>query len=382
MPAKPVTIVQIARSLAVSPATISNAYHHPERLSAALRQKIFQTAQQLGFSGPNPSASSLRTGRIHVIGVLYYDRLSFAFSDPGYILFLEGVAQTLERAGVALTLLPGVRNTEQASLRISQSPADGYIIYSMSPRDPLVTQVQQTGAPLVFVDQSSDPTQGFVGIQDQTGARQAARHLTELGHRKIGIVSLEMGIGGSGGLVSSSRVRGCLMPMVAARLRGYREGFRQLVRTQDVPIYECKENVEAEGYRAFQQIIVAQPTTTAVLAMSDRLAIGVLEEAKKHRRQLPADLSVVGFDDIPAAAITNPPLTTIHQPHVEKGRIAAQILLDQIEGSAAKRSRILPAKLVLRRSTAPAHRLEKRARRRSLSQSSTMPSRSSNRSTG
>jgi DNA-binding LacI/PurR family transcriptional regulator len=86
----------------------------------------------------------LRTGRLHVIGVLYYDRLSFAFTDPGCVLFLEGVALTLEVAGVALTLLPGVRSTEQASMRIRQSPADGYIIYSMSPRDPLVEQVRQT----------------------------------------------------------------------------------------------------------------------------------------------------------------------------------------------------------------------------------------------
>jgi DNA-binding LacI/PurR family transcriptional regulator len=349
---KPVTIVQIARALGVSPATISNAYHHPERLSAALREKIFNTADRLGFSGPNPSASSLRTGRINVIGVVYYDRLSFAFTDPGNILFLEGVAQTLEPYGFALTLLSGVHSAEQASARIQQSPVDGYIVYSMSPRDPLVEQVNRTRAPLVFIDQSADPTRRFVGVEDQLGARLAARHLTGLGHRKIGIASLEMGIGGAGAMASAARVRGCIMPMVTARLRGYRSGLHQSIRVASVPIYECKEAVIDEGRRAFQEIMAAQPKTTAILAMSDLLAIGVIEEARKQGLRIPEDLSVVGFDDIHLAANIDPPLTTIRQPHVEKGRTAARMLLDQIETGAVKKAKIFPVELVLRESTA------------------------------
>jgi DNA-binding LacI/PurR family transcriptional regulator len=351
MPVKPVTIVQIARSLGISPATVSNAYHHPERLSAAMRQKIFDTAQQTGFSGPNPSASSLRTGRIHVIGILYYDRLSFAFTDPGYILFLQGVAQILELAGVALTLLPGVRSTEQASVRIRQSPADGYIIYSMSPRDPLVEQVQRTGAPLVYIDQGY-LSRAFVGVRDQLGARLAAQHLAALGHRKIGIASLEMGLGGSGTIASPARIRGCVMPMVTARLKGYRDGLHQAIGSANVPVYECKENLIEEGRRAFQQIVAAQPRISAILAMSDLLAIGVVEEADRLGLRVPNDLSVVGFDDIPLAAVIDPPLTTVHQPHIEKGRSAAQMLLDQIETGIARKSKIYPVKLVVRNSTA------------------------------
>jgi DNA-binding LacI/PurR family transcriptional regulator len=234
---------------------------------------------------------------------------------------------------------------------IRQSPADGYIIYSMSPRDPLVEQVQRTGAPLVYIDQGY-LSRAFVGVRDQLGARLAAQHLAALGHRKIGIASLEMGLGGSGTIASPARIRGCVMPMVTARLKGYRDGLHQAIGSANVPVYECKENLIEEGRRAFQQIVAAQPRISAILAMSDLLAIGVVEEADRLGLRVPNDLSVVGFDDIPLAAVIDPPLTTVHQPHIEKGRTAAQMLLDQIETGIARKSKIYPVKLVVRNSTA------------------------------
>jgi DNA-binding LacI/PurR family transcriptional regulator len=161
-----------------------------------------------------------------------------------------------------------------------------------------------------------------------------------------------MDIGGAGTMAGAARVRDCVMPMVTARLRGYRSGVHQSTRAASIPIYECKEAVMDEGRRAFQEIMAAQPRTTAILAMSDLLAIGVIEEARNQGLHVPDDLSVVGFDDIHLAANIDPPLTTIRQPHVDKGRTAARMLLDQIETGVVKKPKIFPVELVVRKSTA------------------------------
>lgn len=285
-----------------------------------------------------------------MVGVLYHSRLSNAFIDPVYTLYLQGIAQILELTNVSLTLLPGATG-EEASRRIGRSPVDGYIVYSMAPTDPLVEQVRQSRAPVVFIDQSPDPAHNFVGIKDRAGGLLAAQHLRALGHRNIGVISLEMDIGGLGTMTKAQRMRACALPMVAARLKGYAGGLRRSLMSAGIRVYESKGSRIEEGRRGFQEIVSEQPRTTAILAMSDLLAMGAIEAAKEKGLRVPEDLSVVGFDDIPASKTVDPPLTTIQQPHVEKGRAAAQMLLALIEKGGPRKPRVFPVKLVAREST-------------------------------
>ena len=119
-----------------------------------------------------------------------------------------------------------------------------------------------------------------------------------------------------------------------------------------MPVYECAENVFEEGKRAAEALLALKDRPTAILATSDLLALGVMEAASEADLSVPEDLSVVGFDDVPEAARANPPLTTVHQPHMEKGLEAGRLIVAGLGGEGPQRPEILPTRLVVRGSTA------------------------------
>ena len=117
--------------------------------------------------------------------------------------------------------------------------------------------------------------------------------------------------------------------------------------------YECAENVLEEGKTAAQTLLASGDGPTAILAMSDLLAFGVMEAGAEMGLAVPGNLSVVGFDDVPEAARANPPLTTVHQPHIEKGLKAGRLLTSRLRDEVPARTQVLPTRLVVRGSTSP-----------------------------
>ena len=131
------TLTRIARELGVSAMTVSNAYNHPDRLSEALRERIFETAGRLGYQGPDPVGRSLRRQRTDVVGVLYSNPLSYAFDDPAAVSFLGGLSSVTEEADLGLLLVPaagGGEARERAPRAAAQAAVDGFVIYSMERR--------------------------------------------------------------------------------------------------------------------------------------------------------------------------------------------------------------------------------------------------------
>jgi DNA-binding LacI/PurR family transcriptional regulator len=121
---------------------------------------------------------------------------------------------------------------------------------------------------------------------------------------------------------------------------------------EDVPVYEAVQNAPEQGRIAAEVLLARDPRPTALLTLSDQLALGVFEAAKKMGLSVPRDLSVVGFDDVPEASRTEPPLTTVYQPHVEKGLVAGRMLVAQLRGEEPPSPEPLPTRLVVRGSTA------------------------------
>jgi DNA-binding LacI/PurR family transcriptional regulator len=209
--------------------------------------------------------------------------------------------------------------------------------------------------PAVLVDQP--PIEGIpsIGIDDEGAARSAAEHLLTLGHRRFGVVTFELAPGTIGGIADLERQRAATYRPSRARLRGYASALEAAgVSWEGVPVYECAENAVAEGKVAAGRLLSEEPEPTALLVTSDQLALGVLEAAKEMGLSVPGDLSVAGFDDIPEAARTAPALTTVNQPHVEKGLLAGRLLVAQIDGEEAPSPPLLPTRLVVRGSTARA----------------------------
>ncbi len=342
-----ITLKRVAEEVGVSAMTVSNAYNRPDQLSPALRERILETARRLGYSGPDPLARGLRRGRAGAIGVVSDTHLSYAFDDPAASAVLAGVVAAAEEEGLGLLLVPA---GEPAPL--SGAVVDGIVVYSVAQGDPLLALAVARRLPAVVIDQPRGTGLPVVGIDDAAAAAAAARHLVELGHRRVAVVSFALAPDGRTGPADLRRRATAPYAVSAARLRGYAEGLGAAgIDWAGVPVVECAGSVRAAGRAAAAGLLAAPEPPTAVLATSDQLALGVLDAAGEAGVAVPAALSVVGFDDVPAAAAAG--LTTIAQDHGAKGRAAAEVLLAALRGEPPAPPPSLPHALVLRASTAP-----------------------------
>jgi DNA-binding LacI/PurR family transcriptional regulator len=297
-------------ALGVSRTTVSNAYSRPDQLNPRLRQRILQTARQLGYAGPHPAARSLRSGRADAVGVLLTETLSYAFTDPAAVRFLEGMAQAGERAGVSLLLVPALP-TAAGATAVREAVVDGFVVYSMPDAHPGVLAVVERRQPTVIVDEPRLQGTPLVGIDDRAAARQAAEHLLALGHERFGVVCFRLSLDGYSGPVDAARLAGATFQVTHDRLAGYADALRAAgLDFRDVPIQERAPNSPEAGAAAAAALLDRRHPPTAILSTSDQLAIGLLEQARRRGIAVPRDLSVVGFDDIDAAAAVTPSLTT------------------------------------------------------------------------
>jgi DNA-binding LacI/PurR family transcriptional regulator len=347
------TLKQVAAEVGVSPATVSNAYNRPDQLSEELRERVFGAARRLGYAGPDAMARGLRRRRAGAVGVLYSDRLSYAFADPAAVEFLRGVSVATEEAGLGMLLVPGSSMADRNPRAVGEAVVDGFVIYCMAEGDPLATAALERRSPAVLVDRPGSGQTPSVGIDDVGAARAVAEHVIGLGHERLAVVSFELSPGATGGLADARRRDAATYLPARFRLEGYAQAVEAAgLSWEDVPVYECAENVPSQGAEAARVLLATSPRPTALLCLSDQLAMGVLEAAREGGVSVPKELSVVGFDDIPQAARSEPPLTTVNQPHAEKGFRAGSMLIAQLRGEAAPPSEVLPTELVVRGSTA------------------------------
>jgi DNA-binding LacI/PurR family transcriptional regulator len=331
----------------VSVGSASQAFGRPELVSEELRKRVLAAAEALGYPGPDPAARRLRMGRAGAVGLVFAERLGYQFTDPAAPAFLRGIAAGMQEAPTGLLLIPDSRNRDEAARTVREAAVDGFIVYSTPQNDPRVEAALARRVPVVTVDQPRGAATPFVGIDDRAAARSAAEHLRELGHERVAVLSFVTALGPGGSLE---------LDLSAERLEGYKEGLAEawdagLVRT-------VRPNAQEPARDATGELLRAPDPPTAILAMSDILAIGALEAAAEEGVAVPEELSVVGFDDSPVALHATPPLTTVAQPHEEKGRLAAQWLMEEVERGQrpadGRRRAILPTELVVRESTAPA----------------------------
>jgi DNA-binding LacI/PurR family transcriptional regulator len=361
------TLGDLAASLGVSKTTVSNAFSRPDQLSADLRARILEAAYAAGYAGPDPVARMLRTGRAGSLGLILPESLPFSLDDTATTALLRGIADACEERRLGLLLVPGGRDA-QDTRTIADVAVDGFVAYSLPHGSAVLDAAIRRGVPVVIVDQPRLPGVTTVSVDDRGGAREAARHIAGLGHRRVAIVSLPMLPDGYTGRGSAARLAGARFDVAAARQAGYLEALAEVgIAPADVPVFECAHSDEDLGADAGRHLLAGPDRPTAILAMSDRLALGVLAAARGARIDVPRDLSVVGFNDTEAAARARPALTTIRQPLRLKGYAAARLILDaptvegrEAEAAAAGGDRMaadeldLPVELVIRRSTAVA----------------------------
>jgi DNA-binding LacI/PurR family transcriptional regulator len=344
-PRRRIRLRDVAEHAGVSVGSASHAFGRPELVSDDVRARVLASAAALGYAGPDPSARRLRTGRAGALGLIFSERLRYQFTDPASPAFLSGVAGALEDASLGLLLIPDSRRRDETAVAVRNAAVDGFVLYSVVRTDPRVEAALARGVPVVTVDQPRDLPTPFVGIDDRAAARDAAAHLRDLGHSRVAVLAFVTALDREGTLV---------LDLSVERLAGYREGLGSA--WDEGAVRTCRPNATEPARRATRELLGARQPPTAILAMSDVLAMGALEAAAELGVAVPERLSVVGFDDSLAAVLASPPLTTVAQPHEEKGRLAAEWLLEAIEGREedgdSRRRAILPTELVLRDSTA------------------------------
>lgn len=337
------TLDTVAEAAGVSRMTVSNAYNRPDQLSAATRERILAVAAELGYPGPDPAGRSLRRGHADAVGVLLSEDLSAAFSDPGLVAFLAGVADQLGRARKAMLLIPAEADVDGSLVR--DAIVDAFITCSVGADHPSITAALARRLPVVGAGTPCPAGVPFVGVDNRRGGAIVAEHLLGLGHRRFGVVTRA-----TGGRASAPRTG----------LRQRFDGFAQAVHEAGLPdkaiVSVAADESSIVAGRAAGQQLFGEPVRerpTAVFAVTDALALGVLDAAREAGLDVPAQVSVVGFDDIAAAARSHPPLTTLAQSLRGQGEHAARMALRLVEGKTVRSPRV-DAELVVRGTTARA----------------------------
>ncbi|RZU75089.1 LacI family transcriptional regulator [Micromonospora kangleipakensis] len=347
------TLQDVAKAVGVSRSTVSNAYSRPDQLSAALRRRILDAARQLGYPGPDPTARSLRRGFVGAIGVLFTSQLSYAFTDPFAVRFLAGLSAAAERHGAALLLVPLPTDLALARAAVENAAVDGFCVYCVGDEEWALDAIRGRALPYVTTAaaEGADPAHRYVGIDERAAARTVAEHVAALGHRRVALLGDTVLPDAPPGPLRLAGPADVPHPTTRGRLAGFADAFAALgVGWSALTVLNATGNSRAAGAAAVAATLAGDAPPTAVLACSDVLALGVLDALAEAGRRLPHPVSVTGFDDIAEAAAAG--LTTVRQPAEEKGRIAAELLLEPPADPAAGHV-LLRTDLVVRTSTGP-----------------------------
>lgn len=339
-------IQDVAARAGVSKTAVSFAFNQPEHLNEATRERILAAAAELGYR-PSPIARRLAARRTDQIGLVLPQPTRDAFANAFIPELLRGIGDVCDERGVSLVIVPPAGGS--LARAVEGALVDGLILLGLAPDHPELGLARRAGLPVVALDVDGWSDADVVAIDDVGGSTAAAEHLYRLGHRDVAVVLIAK---------HPDAALDELDGISGRRLNGIRAGFdreRRELGGGVVRVRILSAEVSEEGGRAAFAELAADRLPTAVMAITDMTAIGILNAASDAGVRVPDELSVVGFDDIPAASWTSPRLTTVHQPIRGKGRMAARRLIDitrQTDGHRPTTER-LPTRLVVRGSTAP-----------------------------
>jgi len=329
------TLDEVARAAGVSRATASRVFSGHPRVSADAREAVQRAAAELGYV-PNRAARSLAAGRSESVGVLVPEPTSVLFVDPLLPRLLSAIGQELSASGLQMVLFAPQSAVDHSRLEqyLAGGHVDAVLLLTLHESDSLPARLQARGIPMVFGGRPHGGVDAsFVDVDNHAGGRYATEHLVLQGRRRIAHIA---------GPPSA--------PSSRERLQGFREAMWTAGLRSD--LVEESASDRDSGEVAMARLLAIDPDIDGVFAASDATAAGAMWALQVLGRRVPEDVAVIGFDDSPIAAATQPPMSSVRHPVEEMGREMARLVLSlsAVRGQEP-RGMILDPELALREST-------------------------------
>jgi LacI family transcriptional regulator len=332
------TIREIATRLGVSVSTVSSVINKNGYVSSRMRERVQEALREVNYQ-PNQVARSLRRGETHTMGLIVPDLANSFYSD-----ILRGAEDYLASVGYRLIVADSRENWRRQEDYLTGffgKMTDGIMLVPCLASGEQIESIPRMvrGTTLVYVDRSPlhSPVDAVL-IDNVQACSEATRHLIELGHQRIGIITEPLN------LLSATD-----------RLEGYRRAIRSAGLEPDTELIRTGDNTKRSGYEVAMDLLNARKRPTAVVACNNLMALGLLTAVRELRLRCPRDISIVAFDDCEWSEHLSPPLTTLSQPAEEMGATAAKTLLKtrgRTEPYSPSRI-LLPVRLVVRESATP-----------------------------
>ncbi|MBX0327464.1 LacI family transcriptional regulator [Oscillochloris sp. ZM17-4] len=330
------TIDDIARIAQVSPATVSKVVNNRPYVSAETRARVERVIAETGFV-PSQRARGLSRKRSSILGLIIPYTSDQLFLDPHLLELMRGIEAVANEHDYNLLLSTAREAVDAASacVRMLRSDMiDGAIIVETNDVQPFAAALAAESSPWVVVGYAQQSATPAVHADDYGGALQATRHLLRLGHRRIGVIS------------------SVWRPFaIEERERGIRDALSEAGVALDQDLMALGDFSIESGGHAGRALLEGGSPPTAIFALNDRMALGLIRAAADHGLRVPDDLSVVGFDDISLATLLTPALTTVSQPGFALGTAAASALFQLLDGAPLAPPAALPTDLIVRGST-------------------------------
>lgn len=335
-----VTIKDIARELDLSYSSVSLALNGDTRIKEQTRERVKSKAEEMGYRR-NAQARALVMNKSEMVGFILPD-----IANPFFASLILGAEEIAFRRGYSLVICNTNWSSKLEAMHLNlviERKIDGILLVSCNEPNPTLEKVLSLELPVVFVSSPyPDAEANFVGTDSEHGGYLAAKHLLDLGHRKFVVV---------GGRFNSEAI--------SQRFKGYERALGEYgIPLEESDVYPGDFSVES-GCNSIKRILSEQHAFSAVLAFDDLIAIGVMNGIRESGLRVPDDISVIGFDNIEAASFSGIDLTTISMDKISMGRLAAEMLLDDLYCTDKPRDRkrtVLDQELVIRKSTGPAKR--------------------------
>lgn len=320
-------MADVAERAGVSLSTVSLTYSGAGPITEDTKGRVEKAAAELGYSGPSSLARSLRSGRTHIVGFVLGEGLSLAFRNAQALQVMDGVVSGLGDLGLSVLLVAAPTGEPGEKPVLDSAAMDAAIIYRVRDHDdPALEVLQRRGIPVVVMEGPQPAGGGAVTIDDETATVRLIEHLRELGHERIGTVTLPFDINGDTRIVEADAIGEVAWGPTRNRLAAFaRAGVTPCV------VVESRATMVEEGLAAGHLALSHPSKPTALVCQSDLIAAGVIMAAHELGIRIPHDVSVTGFDGLDLPWLAPHELTTVVQDATLKGRMLAaevQALLD------------------------------------------------------